>query len=108
VALQHELRVASPGIPELDATVLGTGEDPVSIRGERNGENKVLVHLLATKISLENGKFTLCPSKVLIHRPPLGTVLGCPPLGATSSHILIVLSKLPDTRSLPLGANATE
>jgi hypothetical protein len=50
----------------------------------------------------------LWPSKVLIQRPLLGALLGCTTLGVASSHILIVLSKLPDTRCLLFGAKATE
>jgi hypothetical protein len=108
VALQHELRVAGSRIPELYPAVLGSGEDPVSIWGEGNREDEVLTPLSVLKTHYQNRKLTLCPSKVLMHRPPLGAVLGCPPLGATSSHILIVLSKLPETRSFPFGAKATE
>jgi hypothetical protein len=51
---------------------------------------------------------SLWPSKVRIHLP-LGPP-GCPGtnlLLVDSSHILIVLSKLPETRRLPDGANAT-
>jgi hypothetical protein len=47
VALQHELRVARSWVPKLDTTVLGAGEDPGSIWGESNGENKVLLSLIS-------------------------------------------------------------
>lgn len=45
MALEHELGRASAGIPELHAAVLGTGENPVGVGGERNGEDKVAVTL---------------------------------------------------------------
>lgn len=45
VSLQHELRCARPGIPELHAAILGSGQHPVRVRGERNRENKVTVAL---------------------------------------------------------------
>lgn len=47
MTLQHELRVASSGIPELNTSILGAGEDPVSIWGQRNRENEVLVPLVS-------------------------------------------------------------
>jgi hypothetical protein len=47
VTLQHELRVAGPGIPELNTSVLGAGEDPVSVWSQRNRENEVLVSLVS-------------------------------------------------------------
>jgi len=50
---------------------------------------------------------TLCPSKVFVHRPPLRGGCWFMPRGAESSHILIVLSKLPLTSSRPLGEKAT-
>lgn len=43
MALQHELRVAGARVPELDATVFGSREDPRSIRREGDGEDEVLV-----------------------------------------------------------------
>lgn len=42
VTLQHELRVARPRVPELHAAILGSGEHPVSVGGESDGENEVL------------------------------------------------------------------
>lgn len=45
MSLQHELRVAGSGIPELNATVLGARENPRSVGGEGNGEDEVLVTL---------------------------------------------------------------
>jgi len=45
VTLQHELRVSGSGIPELDTTVLGSGENPVSVGSKSNRENEVLVSL---------------------------------------------------------------
>ena len=107
VALQHELGVAGSWVPELDSTVLGAGKNPVSVWGKSNRENKVLVNVSKIR-RMRQVKHTLCPSKVLMHRPPFGALAGWPPLGATSSHILMVLSKLPDTRSFPFGAKATE
>lgn len=45
MSLQHELRCACPGIPELHAAILGSRQHPVRVRGERNRENKVTVAL---------------------------------------------------------------
>lgn len=45
MALKHELSRAGAGIPELHAAVLGTGEHPVGIGGECNGEDKVAMTL---------------------------------------------------------------
>lgn len=42
MALEHELGVPSAGIPELDAPILRTGENPLSVRGKSNTENKIL------------------------------------------------------------------
>lgn len=42
VTLQHKLGVARPGIPELDTAVLGTGQDPLGIGGESDGEDEIL------------------------------------------------------------------
>lgn len=61
-------------------------------------------------VSATDSTKSLWPSKVLTHRPPLDVALpemGIP-RGVLSSHILIVLSRLPLTRSLPLGEKATE
>jgi hypothetical protein len=44
VALQHELSVASSGIPKLNTAVFGSGEDPVSVGREGDGEDKVLIN----------------------------------------------------------------
>ena len=43
MALQHKLSVAGPGIPELHTSVLRTGHDPVSVGGESNGQNEILL-----------------------------------------------------------------
>jgi hypothetical protein len=45
VALKHKLSLASSRVPELNATVLATGHDPLSIRSESDAEDKVLVAL---------------------------------------------------------------
>lgn len=42
VALKHELGAAGAGVPELDAAVLGAGEDPGSVWGEGDTEDEVL------------------------------------------------------------------
>lgn len=42
MALQHELRLTGPGVPELDATVLGAREDPLRVRGEGDREDEIL------------------------------------------------------------------
>lgn len=42
VALEHELGVASAGVPELHAAVLGSGEDPGSIGSQGDTEDEVL------------------------------------------------------------------
>lgn len=44
MALEHQLRMASVGIPELDASVLGTAKHPLSIRREGDAKNEVLRH----------------------------------------------------------------
>jgi len=45
MSLKHQLRITSLGIPELHASVLGTREDPSTVRAERNTKHKVLVTL---------------------------------------------------------------
>lgn len=45
MSLEHQLGSSSAGIPELNTTVLGSGEDPVRIGRERNREDKVSVTL---------------------------------------------------------------
>lgn len=42
MTLQHDLGVASPGVPELHTTVLGAGHNPGGIWGQRNAENEIL------------------------------------------------------------------
>lgn len=42
VALEHELGMAGARVPKLDTTVLGAGEHPFRVGGERNAEDKVL------------------------------------------------------------------
>ena len=42
VSLQHELSNTRLGVPELDATVLGTAEHPVAMGRKSDAENKVL------------------------------------------------------------------
>ena len=37
--------MAGSRVPELDASVLGAGKHPVSVRGESDGENKILVYV---------------------------------------------------------------
>lgn len=43
MSLKHQLRSSRPGIPELDAAVLGSGQDPVGVGGQGNGQDKVSV-----------------------------------------------------------------
>lgn len=43
MSLEHKLRITRPGVPELNRPILGSGQDPVSIGGESDGEDKVLV-----------------------------------------------------------------
>lgn len=45
MSLEHELGVSGAGIPELNAAVLGTGENPFIVGGERNTEDEVPVSL---------------------------------------------------------------
>ncbi len=45
MALQHHLRVAGAGVPELHAAILGSRQHPVGIRGQSNRQNKVAVAL---------------------------------------------------------------
>jgi hypothetical protein len=45
VSLQHELRDTSVRVPELDTTVFGTTQYPVTMWGKRNTEHKVFVTL---------------------------------------------------------------
>ena len=45
VALKHELSLAGGRVPELHATVLASGHDPLAIRCEGNAEDKVSVAL---------------------------------------------------------------
>lgn len=56
VTLEHNLRVARSGVPELDTTVLGAGHDPLSIRSQCNAENKVLEE----KVSLDTSRSHAC------------------------------------------------
>lgn len=51
MALQHELRISGSGVPELDAAVLGAGEDPVSVWCEGDGEDEVLFYVSKDIIS---------------------------------------------------------
>jgi hypothetical protein len=46
VALEHELGVAGARVPELDATVLGSGEHPFRVGGERDTKHEVLLSLV--------------------------------------------------------------
>ena len=45
MSLQHELRDTSVRVPELDTTVFGTTQYPVTMWGKRNTEHKVIVTL---------------------------------------------------------------
>lgn len=45
MSLKHELGRSRSGIPELDAAVLGAGQDPVGVGGQRNRQDKVSVTL---------------------------------------------------------------
>ena len=42
VTLQHQLRVAGAGVPELNAAILGSTEDPHAIGRQGDAENEVL------------------------------------------------------------------
>lgn len=42
MTLEHELGASGAGVPELDAAVLGAGEDPGSIWSESDTEDEVL------------------------------------------------------------------
>lgn len=42
MSLQHELRNASVRVPELDTTVLGTTEHPITMGSQRDTKNEVL------------------------------------------------------------------
>ena len=48
MALQHKLRVASPRIPELDSSVLGSTEYPLVVGCKGNTEHKVLRTVINT------------------------------------------------------------
>lgn len=111
VTLKHELRVTSRWVPELHASVFGARQDPLAIWRKRDTEHEVLRRLSASCTGNEHARvgLTLWPSKVLMHFP----LLVCPPICGPpryplfSSHILMVLSKLPETRLVPFGLNAT-
>lgn len=45
MALKHELRRTSPGVPELHTTILRARHDPLVVRCEGHREDKVLVPL---------------------------------------------------------------
>lgn len=45
MSLEHELRRAGAGIPELDSTVLGSGQHPVGVGGEGNRQHEITVSL---------------------------------------------------------------
>lgn len=53
VPLQHKLRRARPGVPELDAPVLGARHDPLGIRRQGNTEHEVLLQVRGSVISFE-------------------------------------------------------
>lgn len=42
MALQHDVRGARSGVPEVHAAVLGARQDPVAVGGEGDGEDEVL------------------------------------------------------------------
>lgn len=42
VPLEHQLSNPGVRIPELDATVLGSAQHPVTVRGESDAEDKIL------------------------------------------------------------------
>lgn len=43
MTLEHELRSPCSGVPELYAPILGSGQDPVRVGGQSDGEDKVPV-----------------------------------------------------------------
>lgn len=111
MALEHQDGVSGARVPELDSTVLGTGHDEVAIGSEGNGENKVLGVFVSTSKNNKKNQtqpqktrksLTLWPTNV---RVQVAALMLDPSL--VRSHILIVLSRLPDTRWLPSGENAT-
>ena len=58
MSLQHELRMASARVPELDTTVLGAREHPFRVRSEGDGEDEVLDLELATRFMTGRGLTT--------------------------------------------------
>ena len=77
VTLQHELRVAGSGVPELDAAVLGTGEDPISVRCESDRENEVLRHILVSCFRCSESRWAYLVSfECLDASSTLGTSVG--------------------------------
>lgn len=106
MALQHKLGNTSVGIPKLDATVFGSTENPVAMRSKCHTKDEILKDCQYSNASKSRHQHTLWPSKVRMHLP-LGAAPGIIREGVVSSHILIVLSKLPLTRRSPEGAKAT-
>lgn len=45
MSLKHELCSSRARVPELNTAILGAGQDPVGVRGQRNGQDKVPVAL---------------------------------------------------------------
>ena len=50
MSLQHEMAVARPRVPELNAPILGPAQHPFAIGSERNTEHEIL----RTQISILN------------------------------------------------------
>lgn len=42
MALEHKLGLPGRNVPELNGTVFGTGDDPLAVRRNGDGENIVL------------------------------------------------------------------
>ncbi len=58
VALEHKLRLAVGDVPELDRAVFGSGDNPLAVWGDGNGEDVVLFHV-SDKSKQEKG-YSLC------------------------------------------------
>ena len=75
MALQHELGIAGTRIPELDTSVLRSGEDPGSIRCESNGENEVLSRVSTLQLN-KGSKTYLVPFEGLDASSTLWSSIG--------------------------------
>lgn len=60
MSLQHELSDTRVGIPELDTTVFGATQYPVTVWSERNAEHKVLQNMSVMRESTKHQKYSPC------------------------------------------------